>query len=708
MLLLLTTFSLSLLSSTSTASAPASPAPAAAVDVCERRADILAVRAAEGDVLMELRKRFDAEVSTTTEPRAKACAAAVAAEAAVVVGDKAASLVHLDTMLAGLPTLIDDVRPHRALLLAELGRADEARQELKQLGPKETAWRDRLTALVAPEAERTAALRRRSSRDPEALADLCTLGEQSSCTALLLRSPASPAARAIEKAPRAWPMAQATTRVQSLVAAARPHRAIEEGQLSLAAHKGAASATDELREVMANAMWRAGRTAEALPLTEDFVRNGAVVVPLARARAKTFARLGRGVESSDVWRAIRDDEYVTAEQRSEGAFFAGFALVEVDDVDGALMAFADGEDAMGPTWTVQAQWYRALLLLTAKQNAAAALPLLTQLSSTNDGEVRKYRFWRARALAAVGQSKEATVVRRALVEQDALDWYGLLARNDLRLPAILGTVVPVDAVEALAPDDDDARTTRLLHALGFDAEARRRCRLRAQNAKRPGLDQIGLCQRVDDATFGWRSGGLYPVRPEVKGGQLTAAPQWRVSYARPWAGAVDAATHDADISSSLLMGIMRTESGFDPSAVSLANARGPLQLLPSVARTVAAWKPALTSSSLAGERLGEPELAVALGARLLGRLVQEHGSMLMAAAAYNAGPEPAITWAKRFGALPVEVFVERIAFKETRNYVKKVLATEALYRGLEGGSVSLRLPTQIVAATTYTAFPYDE
>jgi soluble lytic murein transglycosylase-like protein len=703
MLLLLTTLSLSLLSSTSAAAR----APEAA-DVCDRRADIVAVRSAEGDVLKELRKRFDAEVTSTTEPRAKACAAAVAAEAALTMGDEASALLHLDTMLAGLPQLLDDVRPHRALLLAELGRVDDARTELKLLGPREATWRDRLTALVGAEPERTAALRRRSSRDPNALGDLCALGEQSSCTALLLRFPASPAARSIEKAPRAWPMAQATTRVQALVAGARPHRAIEEGQLSLLAHKGPVSATDELRELMANAMWRAGRTAEALPLTEDFVRGGAVVVPLARARAKTFGRLGRGVESSDAWRAIRDDEHVTGDQRSEGAFFAGFALVEIDDVDGALVAFAEGEDAMGPTWTVQALWYRALLLLTAKHDAAAALPLLTQLSSTNDGEVRKYRFWRARALAAVGQSKEATTVRRALIEQDALDWYGLLARDDLRLPAVLGSAVAVDAVAMLAPDDDDARTTRLLHALGFDDEARRRCRLRAQNAKRPALEQIGLCQRVDDATFGWRSGGLYPVRPEVKSGQLTAAAQWRVSYARPWAAAVDAAARDADISSSLVMGIMRTESGFDPSAVSLANARGPLQLLPSVARAVAAWKPALTSSALPGERLGEPELAVALGARLLGRLVQEHGSVLMAAAAYNAGPEPAITWAKRFGALPVEVFVERIAFKETRNYVKKVLATEALYRGLEGGSVSLQLPTKIVAATTYTAFPYDE
>ena len=101
-------------------------------------------------------------------------------------------------------------------------------------------------------------------------------------------------------------------------------------------------------------------------------------------------------------------------------------------------------------------------------------------------------------------------------------------------------------------------------------------------------------------------------------------------------------------------------------------------------------------------------VAIPLGAHLLGTLSKEHGSILMAAAAYNAGPEPATSWATRFGALPVEVFVERISFKETRNYVKKVLAAEALYRGLAGGTVALALPTTITPAATFTRFPYDE
>ncbi|HEY1101090.1 MAG TPA: lytic transglycosylase domain-containing protein, partial [Myxococcota bacterium] len=186
---------------------------------------------------------------------------------------------------------------------------------------------------------------------------------------------------------------------------------------------------------------------------------------------------------------------------------------------------------------------------------------------------------------------------------------------------------------------------------------------------------------------------------------LVSSPKWRVSYARPWRALVDAAAKKAETSSTFVMAIMRTESGFDPTAVSSANARGPLQLLPTVARGVAATN---GLPSTVGERLGEPDVAIPLGAYLLGALAKEHGSMLLAAAAYNAGPEPVTTWATRFGALPVEVFVERIGFKETRNYVKKVLADEAVYRGLDGGVVALALPPSIAPATTFTRYPYDE
>jgi soluble lytic murein transglycosylase len=178
-----------------------------------------------------------------------------------------------------------------------------------------------------------------------------------------------------------------------------------------------------------------------------------------------------------------------------------------------------------------------------------------------------------------------------------------------------------------------------------------------------------------------------------------------VSFARPWRALVDEAAGSGGATPSFVMAIMRTESGFDPGAVSAAGAKGLLQLLPSVARgtaVVTGLPPTLPT------RLSDVDANILLGAHLLGLLQREHGSMLLAAAAYNAGPEPAVGWASRFGSLPPELLVERISFKETRNYVKKVLAAEAVYRGLDGGEVSLALPEHTVPAKAFTRFPYDE
>ncbi len=671
-------------------------------DPCDRRDDILEVRAATSADLVFLRTRLDAEVLATRDVRAKGCAAAVAAEAALAAGDRASCLGHLDTMVAGLPDLADDVRTHRALLAAELGQTVLARAELAKID--NVQWRERITAVVGSDGDKRASLRRRASRDPDALGALCDAGEASHCSSLLLRYAGSEAAKAREGAPRAWPMTQAPTRVQALVGAARPRRAVDEGILSLVAYKGPADGADGLREIIGNALWRADRTAEALPLSDGFRRGGALVPALTRMRAKTLNRLGRGAEGAATWALLRDDVDAAAGDRAEAAFFHAFALVEIDDVDAALAAFDRAMPMLaGSALGDQARWYSALLWLTSKGDAARAMPLLTALSTTNDSEIRKYRYWQATALTALSRAKEASSILQALIKQDALDWYGLLARRALGLPPVAGSVVGADAVIASALAEDDAVATRLLYALGFDDEARERCRSRA--TKKTGLAEIGLCQAVDDANFGWRRGSSFSVRPEVVGNTLVRSANWRVSYARPWASIVDVAATAAGTTPSFVMAIMRTESGFDPAAVSAANARGPLQLLPTVARSVAAANGLPTPTNA---QLSDATVAITLGARLLGTLTREHGSLLLAAAAYNAGPEPTTTWATRFGALPVEVFVERIAFKETRNYVKRVLAAEALYRGLDGGNVALDLPKTITPATTFTRFPYDE
>ena len=51
-------------------------------------------------------------------------------------------------------------------------------------------------------------------------------------------------------------------------------------------------------------------------------------------------------------------------------------------------------------------------------------------------------------------------------------------------------------------------------------------------------------------------------------------------------------------------------------------------------------------------------------------------------AAYNAGPRVARRWLERFPIEDADAFVERIPYKETRLYVKKVLKNYTIYKTL--------------------------
>ena len=683
------------------------------IDACARRADIVALRAAPPSVRAELRLRFEAQVKAGSG-RVKGCAAAVAAEAALLDGDKARTLALLDDVVAGLPELSAPVAPHRALLLAELSRVVESEAVLQTLPEKAIDWRARIElALARAKGDTTTTtmlLKRAASREPSALAALCDGGDDGACRDLLLRHAGHPAARAREAAKAKLVAGPARTR--ALLGAGRPRQAVAESE-------GVVDADSIAARV--DALLRLNRVAEAVELSKgpiDTLRGceadggelAGLDYALAKANAKARSRAG------DVAGAVaRYDEIlsfsgwwqVDKKELAEAAFFAAFTLIEADDVDAALLRLVAAEPLLKDSpWEVQALWQRAFLLLTAQRSpgggdATAALPLFDVLVAKNDKEVRKHRYWRARALDVV-DAPRGRVERQALINEDAVDWYAGLARRDLGLPVLRGSTIAPGALEKQIVVDDEVRVIWLLYGLGFDDEARDLSRARGLRDPRVTLANLGLAQSIDDATFGWRRGGLYLPSPPTQKNRLVLQPSWRVSYAMPWVEVVGAAATRSAVPRSFVYAIMRTESGFDASAVSSAGARGALQLLPSVARAVAARDPALPKHG------GSVDDDIALGSALLGLLVREHGSLLVAAAAYNGAPENAQAWVKRFGHLPVDVFVERVPFKETRDYIKRVLAVEALYRGLDGGVVTLALPEKLAPAATFSSFPYDE
>jgi soluble lytic murein transglycosylase len=149
--------------------------------------------------------------------------------------------------------------------------------------------------------------------------------------------------------------------------------------------------------------------------------------------------------------------------------------------------------------------------------------------------------------------------------------------------------------------------------------------------------------------------------------------------------------HDADIRAAAkrngldpawIAAEIRAESVFNPNARSPANARGLMQLLPGTAAGVSQR----TGLPYAGaESLYDSSTNIALGSAYLREMEDKYGQTYQAIAAYNAGPTPTARWLSQRPAHDPDLWIETISYKETRDYVARVLAFSAIYDWLLDG-----------------------
>jgi len=167
---------------------------------------------------------------------------------------------------------------------------------------------------------------------------------------------------------------------------------------------------------------------------------------------------------------------------------------------------------------------------------------------------------------------------------------------------------------------------------------------------------------------------------------------WRVAYPRPHAALVSTESRKNGLEEALVYAIMREESEFDEQAVSHAHAYGLMQLIVPTAKTAARG----TGLGHDSRALLDPRTNIILGCRVLGDLMRRFdGEMVMAIAGYNAGPGRPRRWKRERPALELDIWIESIPYAETRNYVKRVLCSRAVYGYLYGdprSAKTLELP----------------
>tara|TARA_Y100000590_G_scaffold424816_1_gene532139 strand:- start:157 stop:1545 length:1389 start_codon:yes stop_codon:yes gene_type:complete len=138
----------------------------------------------------------------------------------------------------------------------------------------------------------------------------------------------------------------------------------------------------------------------------------------------------------------------------------------------------------------------------------------------------------------------------------------------------------------------------------------------------------------------------------------------------------------------LVLAVIRQESEFDQKANSYAGARGLMQLMTYTAKLVAKQAKLQYSKS---RLTTDPEYNLKLGSYYLAGLLEEYeGSYPFALAAYNAGPKRVKYWKKingdpQKGKISYVDWIELIKFKETRNYVQRVLENVNVYKYITSG-----------------------
>ncbi len=293
-----------------------------------------------------------------------------------------------------------------------------------------------------------------------------------------------------------------------------------------------------------------------------------------------------------------------------------------------------------------------------------------------------WRFWRARALAGLGHEAQAENIYFNLAQETG--YYPFMAADRLGLPYQMPTPEP----RLVADDETLARAypgiTRALElrALGRAPDARREWNRT--------MEQLTPTLRADAARVAAREGWYDRALFTALDADLRDP---SVGYPLGHHDDILRLTEDKHVDAAWVLALIRQESGFIADIRSGAGALGLMQLMPRTAASVARR---LNRPHPGTRDLIQVDTNLELGVHYLNRSSRRFdGHAVIATAAYNAGPTRVSRWLPRDVAMPADMWVDAMPFRETRRYVRRVMTATAIYEqqlGTEPRRLAERMP----------------
>lgn len=311
----------------------------------------------------------------------------------------------------------------------------------------------------------------------------------------------------------------------------------------------------------------------------------------------------------------------------------------------------------------------------AKQRWTEVVYWVSRLSPAQASEERA-RYWLARAQSQLGEPSSFT----ELASQRS--YYGFLAaaqqRSTTQLRAMPTRAFTAEHEAELLQIPGIARAVELF-AVGDTLNGRREWYQQLKRQDKETQHAMAYLAR--------RLGKLFLTIQTANGAQ--ARDDLALRFPAAYGPSFDDVALRHDIDSSLLRAITRQESAFQVKAKSSAGALGLMQVMPATAKLAMrrgnlARHLGAGSGQVIEHDLVIPERNIEIGSYHLGWLLKRYDNLRpLAIAAYNAGESRVDRWLRRSPSVPIDVWIETIPFRETRNYVQNVLAFQVVYQGLE-------------------------
>lgn len=423
-----------------------------------------------------------------------------------------------------------------------------------------------------------------------------------------------------------------------------------------------------------NAVSRDAKNAKKLLDDVDPSMHDNPVYLFSRAqRARQFELWDQAISYFDkINGSVADADQVWYERRTLTRQL--LALGEVKRAYRAADGYRDGPEGR----QVEAHFHAGWIALSFLKDAKAAEPHFAAMvtHSTLPDSVTQASYWLGRARMELGDTEGAKAAWHAAAKFGSV-YYGQLARSALGQKSFeLRDMPATEPVEAAFEQRELVRAVRLLADNGHTEMAIPLLGNFAEGLTDGG--ELVLTARLAQAL------GAHNVAISIAdAAEKRGVPMDLFNFPKDGLPA----TKLASIDHAAVYAITRQESRFQIDAISSSGARGLMQLMPATAKEtagklgVAYSKAKLTTDAEYNALLGSTYLKA--------QLERFDGSLLLAAAAYNAGGGNANKWIKAYGdprseAIDPVVWVELIPVQETRTYVKRVLGNYLVYRARLG------------------------